>query len=162
MTIHSASEASARKKDIWLWMSRFLCFLMKIGPLKVKIDVCVRYNRIFAYCVPTLCVLRTALTPPEYCVPKGGGCHLSDMFAFFFRKLTKLKRYKINVTSSTILQWRCLSFSLHYKIENAYILEHFIATNLSAYFLLFHKQCRSHFMLFKLRYFKSHLWRHYI
>ena len=31
--------------------------------LKVKVDVCVRYYRIFAFCVPTLCVLRTAYKP---------------------------------------------------------------------------------------------------
>ena len=33
---------------------------------------CVRFNGIVAYCVLALCVLRTALNPPEYCVPKGG------------------------------------------------------------------------------------------
>ena len=53
-------------------------FCMKIGHLvkkvKVKIYVCVRYNRNSAYCVPTVCVLRTVLIPPEYCVLKGG-CH---------------------------------------------------------------------------------------
>jgi len=47
----------------------------KLDLSKVKIDVCVRYNRISAYCVPTLCVLRTVLNPPEYCVPKGVGGH---------------------------------------------------------------------------------------
>jgi len=31
----------------------------KLDLFKVKIDVCVRYNRISVYCVPTLCVLRT-------------------------------------------------------------------------------------------------------
>jgi len=31
----------------------------KLDLFKVKIDVCVRYNRISAYCVPTPCVLRT-------------------------------------------------------------------------------------------------------
>jgi len=44
----------------------------QLDLLKVKNNVCVRYNRIFAYCVPTLCVLRTVLTPPEYCVPIEG------------------------------------------------------------------------------------------
>jgi len=33
---------------------------------------CVRFNGIVAYCVLALYVLRTTLTPPEYCVPKGG------------------------------------------------------------------------------------------
>jgi len=49
----------------------------KLDLFKVKKkDVCVRYNRISAYCVTTLCVLRTVLNPPEYCVPKGGGITL--------------------------------------------------------------------------------------
>jgi len=33
---------------------------------------CVRFNGIVAYCVLALCVLRTALKTPEYCVPKRG------------------------------------------------------------------------------------------
>ena len=42
---------------------------MKIRPFNVKTDVCLRYNRICVYCVPTLCELRTASShPAEYCV----------------------------------------------------------------------------------------------
>ena len=61
----------------WLCMY-VMCvvFLMKISNFKVKIDVCVRYNRISAYCVPTLCVLRTVLIPPlNTAYQKRGGGH---------------------------------------------------------------------------------------
>jgi len=47
--------------------------------LKVKFVVCVQYNRIFAYCIPTLCVLRKIFKKTEYCIPKrGGGVTLLD------------------------------------------------------------------------------------
>jgi len=75
------SQRAILFRVIWLCMSCVLCFLMKIGNFKVKFDVCVRYNRIPAYCVPTLCVLRTVLIPPEYCVPKGG-CHPQNRSGF--------------------------------------------------------------------------------
>ena len=56
-------ERSERAKNssifICFCMSRVLSFLIKLDLFQVKIDVCVRYNRIFAYCVPTFCVLRT-------------------------------------------------------------------------------------------------------
>ena len=53
----------------------YMCFLMKFGPLKVKNYVCV-YVRVFAYCVPTLCIQPTP--PPEYCIPKRGGVALPN------------------------------------------------------------------------------------
>ena len=46
-------------------------FGLKLHLSDVKFDVCVLYNKIFVYCIPTLCVLIPS--PPEYCVPKGGG-----------------------------------------------------------------------------------------
>jgi len=56
-TSKSASEASAQ---IFLELFDFVCHVCCFLDLfKVKNDVCVRYNIIFAYCVPTLCVLRT-------------------------------------------------------------------------------------------------------
>jgi len=53
------SERAIFLRVIWLCMSCVLCFWWKLDLFNVKIDVCVRYNRISAYCVPTLCVLRT-------------------------------------------------------------------------------------------------------
>jgi len=56
------SERAIFFRVIWLCMSCVtcvLCFWWKLDLFNVKIDVCVRYNRIPAYCVPTLCVLRT-------------------------------------------------------------------------------------------------------
>ena len=39
----------------------------------VDFDVCVRYNRIFAYCVRPLAYCAYLLQNPEYCVLKGEG-----------------------------------------------------------------------------------------
>jgi len=52
------------ERAIFLEFFDFVChvccvFWWKLDLFKLKIDVCVRYNRISAYCVPTLCVLRT-------------------------------------------------------------------------------------------------------
>ena len=74
------SERAILFRVIWLCMSCVLCFFEENGNLKVKIDVCVRYNRISANCVLTLCVLRTVLNPPENCVPKGGVTLLNPNF----------------------------------------------------------------------------------
>jgi len=63
MSPKSASVASAQffKRYLTLYAKCvvFVFFKWKLDLFKVKIDVCVRYNRISAYCVPTLCVLRT-------------------------------------------------------------------------------------------------------
>ena len=47
----------------------------KLDLSKVEIDVRVLYNRISAYCAPTLCVLRTVLNPPWILRTKRGGGH---------------------------------------------------------------------------------------
>jgi len=44
-------------QTIFIYICHLCCVSWwKLDLLKVKIDVCVRYNRISAYCVPTLCV----------------------------------------------------------------------------------------------------------
>ena len=57
-------------------MSWLLCFLVKIAPFKSKIwCLCtIEHDWLFAYCVPTLCILRTVWKYPEYRLPNGG-CH---------------------------------------------------------------------------------------
>ena len=82
MTPNSASEVSERKnRDIWLRLSRFLCFLMKIGSFKGK-----------NWCLHTIkqefCVLRTDSlhtayrlnTPWILRTKKGGGVTLFPLF----------------------------------------------------------------------------------
>jgi len=62
--MRSASEATARKNETYLTLYiPVAVFLNENVPFKCNFDVYVRYrptgNRIFAYCVPTLCVLRS-------------------------------------------------------------------------------------------------------
>jgi len=69
----SGSVKSAQKELFYFICHMCYVYLWNMHLLKVKFDVCVvlRCNNIFAFCVPTICVLHTAKTP-EYCVPKGG------------------------------------------------------------------------------------------
>jgi len=63
------AEMTPKKRErseraIFLELFDFVCHVCGVFDenwtfFNVKIDVCVRYNRISAYCVPTLCVLRT-------------------------------------------------------------------------------------------------------
>jgi len=76
----SASEASARNIE---FLPTFIVFL--INKVLVKFVVCVRYNRIFAYCVPTRSVLRTVYPPPLNTGYKGRGVTLIDVMYFVSR-----------------------------------------------------------------------------
>ena len=98
--LYNAGEVSS-----WimlLYMSRLLCFLMKIALF----DVCVWYNRIFAYCVPTLCVLCTILKPL-----KGGGGISPSWMQLKFKKI-KLQTWKICYFSYSVHIMRWDSFML--------------------------------------------------
>jgi len=61
-----AKRARENFRVIWRCMSRLLCFLMKLN----------RVNRIFVYCVPTFCVLRTVSPLPNTAYQGGGGVTL--------------------------------------------------------------------------------------
>jgi len=101
----------------------------KLDLFKVKIDVCVRYKRISAYCVPTLCVLRTVKKNLNTAYQKGG-CHPHWMIKHCFHivhmdtRLNKSRFYKTDNTnqyshdnSSSRFAWAQLD-SVCYFLKN--------------------------------------------
>jgi len=56
------STSACTIRSYWIICHDYCVSWWNINFIKVKFNVCVGYNRIFTYCVPTLCILRTVKT----------------------------------------------------------------------------------------------------